>query len=254
MSSSPAQRKLEHRANIEQKAGEFAARVNHTLKAFLACEDDLMHVDASGSRVVVKTVAPEGLVLTVAGSPVFRLGAKYYCELNQANKYLAVENSSFTVFHYATTEPILRYDFIRKPKSDVPSAHINIHTESEALTRAMEDSGKNKRTDRRRAAAAGSARQRPSELHLPLGGPRFRPSLEDVLEMLVVEFAIDCATGWRVSLREGRSLWRDTQIRASVADNPLAAVEALQERGFDVTWPGSVADMPDLRKDKLEQF
>jgi len=152
--SSPAQRKLDHRANIERKAGEFAARVNHTLKAFLGCDDDVMHVDASGNRVVVKAVQPEGLTLTVAGEPLFRLGARYYCELNQANTYLAVEQSTFTVFHFARTEPILRYDFIRKPKSDVPSAHINMHTESAALIAAMEDAGTNKRTKRRRAAAA----------------------------------------------------------------------------------------------------
>jgi hypothetical protein len=249
--NSPAQRKLEHRANIEQKAGEFAARVNHTVKAFLGCDEDVMHVDASGSRVVVKTVQAEGLTLTVRDKPLFRLGAKYYCELNQANTYLAVEQSTFTVFHFARTEPILRYDFIRKPKSDVPSAHINMHTESAALIAAMEDAGRNRRTQRRRATGSPPTA---AQLHLPLGGPRFRPALEDVLEMLVVELAIDCASGWRESLREGRSLWRDTQLRAAVADNTSAAVEALEELGFVVTWPKLPGEWPDLRKDKIEQF
>lgn len=248
--SSPAQRKLDHRASIEQKAGEFAARVNHTLKAFLGCDDDVMHVDASGGRVVVKTVQLEGLTLTVAGNPLFRLAARYYCELNQASTYLAVEQSAFTVFHFAKTEPILRYDFIRKPKGDVPSAHINMHTESAALIAAMEDAGSNRRIQRRRTAGTPRAAQ----LHLPLGGPRFRPALEDVLEMLVVELAIDCANGWRESLREGRSLWRDTQLRAAVADNTSAAVEALEELGFVVNWPKVPDERPDLRKNKIEQF
>jgi hypothetical protein len=249
--SSPAQRKREHRANIEQKAGEFAARVNHTVKAFLGCYADVIHVDASGSRVVVKTVQAEGLTLTVGGRPLFRLGAKYYCEMNEANTYLAVEQSTFTVFHYDRTEPILRYDFIRKPNSDVPSAHINMHTESVALIAAMEDAGNNRRTQRRRAAGSSP---RAAQLHLPLGGPRFRPALEDVLEMLVVELAIDCAPGWRDSLREGRSLWRDTQLRAAVADNAGAAVEALEELGFTVSWQNQSKLRPDLRKDKIEQF
>ncbi len=251
MSSSPAQLKREHKANIEKKAGEFAAQVNHTLKAFLGCEEDLMHVDASGSRVVVKTVNAAGLTLNVEGKPVFRLGAKYYCELNEANTYLAVQQSVFTVFHFARTEPILRYDFLREPRGGVPSAHINMHTESEALIEAMQDAGKNKRTERRKANGSPT---RASQLHLPLGGPRFRPALEDVLEMLVVEFAIDGAKGWKESLREGRSLWRDTQLRAAVADNTGAAAEALEELGFVVTWPGSVADKPPLRTQKLEQF
>jgi hypothetical protein len=249
--SSAAQRKLEHRASVERKAGEFASRVNHTVKAFLGCDDDVMHVDASGARVVVKTVQAEGLTLTVGGEPLFRLGAKYYCELNQANTYLAVEQSIFTVFHFARTEPILRYDFIRKPKSDIPSAHINMHSESAALIQAMNDAGTNKRTQRRRA---GTTRARAAQLHLPLGGPRFRPALEDVLEMLVVELAIDCANGWRQSLREGRSLWRDTQLRAAIADNAGAAVEALEELGFVVNWPAPAGELPPLRRDKLEQF
>ncbi|MGO4250145.1 hypothetical protein AB4Y87_23370 [Paenarthrobacter sp. RAF54_2] len=225
--------------------------MNHTLKAFLGCEEDLMHVDASENRVVVKTISGAGLTLEVEGKPVFRLGAKYYCELNEANTYLAVEQSIFTIFHFDRTEPILRYDFIREPKSDVPSAHINMHTDSEALTKAMEDAGKNKRTERRRASGAPA---KASQLHLPLGGPRFRPALEDVLEMLVVEFAIDRAIGWGESLREGRSLWRDTQLRAAVADNAGAAVEALEELGFMVSWPGPASEKPPLRKQKLEQF
>ncbi|MFX1822186.1 hypothetical protein PV768_20635 [Pseudarthrobacter sp. CC4] len=252
--SSPAQRRQEHRRSIERKAGEFAARVNHTLKAFLGRDDDVVHVDARGSRVVVKTIQGEGLVLTVSGNPVFRLTVRYHCELNQANTYLAVESSAFAIHHHLTTEPIVRYDFIRSPKSSVPSAHINMHTVSEALTRAMEDAGKNRRADRRRLDTAAGTSMRPSQLHLPLGGPRFRPALEDVLEMLVVEFAIDRSVEWRSSLREGRSLWRDTQLRAAVADNPEAAVEALTELGYTVEWLGSTEEKPGLRSQKLEQF
>jgi hypothetical protein len=211
-------------------------------------------VDASQNRVVVSPINPTGIVLNVAGKPVFRLNAKYYCELNEARKYLAVEQSVFTVFHHATTEPILRYDFIRTPSGTVPSAHINMHTQSDALVRAMADAGTSRRTTKRLPKSDGTIRARPSQLHLPLGGPRFRPALEDVLEMLVAEFSIDRATGWQDSLREGRSLWRDTQLRAAVADNTAAAVDALRELGFAVEWQGAPGEWPELRKRKLEQF
>ena len=30
-----------------------------------------------------------------------------------------------------------------------------------------------------------------SDLHIPLGGPRYRPCLEDLLEFLIVEFGLD---------------------------------------------------------------
>lgn len=118
----------------------------------------------------------------------------------------------------------------------------------------MEDAGKSKRADKRRAGLPDGASVRPSLLHLPLGGPQFRPALEDVLEMLVVEFAIDRSPEWRASLREGCSLWRDTQLRAAVADNQEVAVDALAELRFSVEWPGAPEDKPGLRVQKLEQF
>jgi hypothetical protein len=70
--------------------------------------------------------------------------------------------------------------------------------------------------------------------------------------MLVVDFAIDCSPEWAKSLREGRSLWRDTQLRAAVADNTTAAIEALEDLGFTVDWPRSLQEKPDLRIQKLD--
>jgi hypothetical protein len=76
------------------------------------------------------------------------------------------------------------------------------------------------------------------ELHFPVGGPRFRPCLEDVLELLVVEFGVDCSDEGREALRRGRVTWRTLQLATAVRDSPDIAVGTLRELGYTVTWTG----------------
>jgi hypothetical protein len=56
--------------------------------------------------------------------------------------------------------------------------------------------------DSRRGRALANNHSVPAmrELHFPVGGPRFRPCLEDVLEMLVVELGVDCSADAREAL------------------------------------------------------
>ncbi len=76
-----------------------------------------------------------------------------------------------------------------------------------------------------------------AELHFPLGGHRFRPCLEDLLEMLVSEFGVDSTKAGRESLRLGRERWRRQQTRSVVRDAPDEAVAILTELGYDITAP-----------------
>lgn len=65
-------------------------------------------------------------------------------------------------------------------------------------------------------------------MHLPVGGTRSRPCLEDFLEMVIREFRVDAHPGWEERLREGREQWRTLQTRAVVRDSPDAAAEVLR--------------------------
>ncbi len=82
-------------------------------------------------------------------------------------------------------------------------------------------------------------------LHLPVGGDRFRPCLEDVIEFLVVECRFDSTAGWRAAVQAGRERWRRTQTRTVVRDSPGEAAAALRALGYTVAVPGSVADLQD---------
>ncbi|WP_240649499.1 hypothetical protein [Streptomyces sp. Z26] len=90
-----------------------------------------------------------------------------------------------------------------------------------------------------------------SEMHLPVGGHRMRPALEDVLLFLQREFAIDTAQGWRAVLDEHLCNWRDLQLKSAVRDNPEAAAEVLRLLGYQVRSPTVVAPRSDPDRNKL---
>jgi hypothetical protein len=70
--------------------------------------------------------------------------------------------------------------------------------------------------------------------HFPLGGHRFRPCIEDVLQALIAEFDIDTVPGWESALRQGRIEWRRMQALAAVRDCVPDIVALLNDLGYDV--------------------
>jgi hypothetical protein len=90
-----------------------------------------------------------------------------------------------------------------------------------------------------------------AEVHFPLGGRRFRPALEDVLQMLVEEFGIEAVEGWEHRLQSAREAWRRSQIKAAIRDAPEDAAIALRELGYNIAPPDeAVAD----NEDALRQY
>lgn len=76
-----------------------------------------------------------------------------------------------------------------------------------------------------------------SEMHLPVGGHRLRPSLEDVLLFLQREFAIDTQPGWRQVVDEHQREYRLVQMMTAVRDAPESAAAVLRELGYEVAAP-----------------
>ncbi len=76
-----------------------------------------------------------------------------------------------------------------------------------------------------------------SALHIPVGGARFRPCLEDVIQFLLEECQFDHEPGWREAVEAGRAAWRQTQARAVVRDFQREAVDVLEDLGYTVKLP-----------------
>jgi hypothetical protein len=84
-------------------------------------------------------------------------------------------------------------------------AHVQIHAESSALGYLIAFTGTKKPP-------------KTQLLHVPVGGRRFRPSLEDVVEFAVNELAVEPKPGWQERVKEGRRRWFRLQVNAAIRD------------------------------------
>lgn len=197
----------------------------------------------SSERFAVHQSPATGIPLRVGGSPLLTLKVSFKCEWDSHNTFLAVDESVFAVYPGASAagEPLFRYDYQRSPTSkDVPGAHLQVHAHRDAVTYAMARAGRGTKRGRKRSQSTLEETPRLSELHFPLGGSRFRPCLEDLLEMLISEFGIDNNEGALEALRDSREQWRRRQLRVAVRDAPQDAAATLRALGYEVTAPTPV--------------
>lgn len=116
--------------------------------------------------------------------------------------------------------PLLCLDFL-KDANKVPIVHWKVHAERGSMSRLL-------------------ARSNPehvgllSKVHLPLGGARMRPCLEDVLQLCMVEFDIDHHDGAKEAIATGREGWRRAQVGALVRGSPAEAVRVPGELGYRI--------------------
>jgi hypothetical protein len=204
-------------------------------------------VPDDGCFVVRQQPAP-GIPLGVEETTVLRLAARYGCAPDRTGALLAVRRSSVAVRVEATAEPLFRYDYDAGSDGNVPAAHLNVHGHRDELVFAMMAAGHRLRGKARTSAVRRGRVPRVSTPHFPLGGHRFRPAFEDVLEMLVREFGLDARDGWQDAIRAGRERWRGTQLRAAIRDDPASAAVALGDLGYRISAPPSV---PTTQPDRL---
>jgi hypothetical protein len=76
-----------------------------------------------------------------------------------------------------------------------------------------------------------------SSLHIPVGGSRFRPCLEDFIQFLICECKFDARPGWREQVETGRERWRRRQAATVVRDMPEEAARVLRDLGYIVEAP-----------------
>ena len=166
--------------------------------------------------------------------------------------FLRVQTSQFKVFTETGTLPVLRYEYEQaKESGPFPAAHIQFHGSHPDLEQSMAESGRS--TTR---SSSGGRGPNVTDLHLPVGGTRFRPCLEDVLEVLIKEFGIDPlpdrATAL-LALAGGRQEWREKQLRAAMRDDPQTAADQLRLLGYIVRWRRKRPE-PEPRADHLRRI
>lgn len=151
-------------------------------------------------------------------------------------KFLTVQSSRIAVGLLGSDEPLLRYEYIRHPDS-VPSAHLHVHAHRDQFLHGMMLSTSGRPKQRLRKLTQGKLPYL-SQIHFPLGGPRLRPGIEDVLEMLIREFGVKQKADAVEYLAQSRAEWRRLQLRALLARNHSDALDYLRSEGYTVTPPG----------------
>lgn len=216
--------------DLESQARKFAGELTEVLNGTVTHGIRLRsYMDRRGRAVIGYEVSENNPVgdcvpLTISQSPArLYLNVLHTLELDESGTFLTTDKSTYTLQADSDTDPILTYDFVRKPPNKFPEAHIHIHGESDVLHGMLRASGRN--------------RDKPADLHVPVGGRRFRPCLEDIIEFCILERLVTPRDDWQGALNKSRGEYRDRQLRAAVRRNPATAAEVLKRDGWQVTAP-----------------
>jgi hypothetical protein len=204
------------------QARRFADRINSLLNGTIT--DGIrvgvvLEVDGSvcwiGTGVTHSNFAGRCIPLSIGRRPRAHLLAHYTLSLDRDPRYLLVDQSTYELYLDAEGEhSAFHYDYIREPPATYPAAHFQIHASCRALDEIL--------------TASGRAADRVRDLHFPVGGKRYRPSLEDVVEFLVVERLAEPRQGWETVIESHRDEFHRQQLKAAVRNDPDAAREVLE--------------------------
>jgi hypothetical protein len=146
--------------------------------------------------------------------------------------HLVTQDSTYTLSKGFDPVELLHYDYERD-KVGYPDAHIQIAGGSADWDEVL--------------LAVGRPRGGLGKLHLTVGGRRYRPSVEDVIGMLIAEQFLLPKSGTRERLDASRDAFQRRQLRAAIRRDPDAAVLELTAAGYQIVEPdqakspGSVA-------------
>lgn len=191
-------------SNLLAVAQDFANELADLLHQTVV-SDPPIRAQVLGERVLVGAINEEGesvdLPLLIAGERRLDLRISFRCTYDYTGRFLAIEQSEFALLLPTVRHPVVRFDYVRaRPWG---SAHVQLHAESSAIGFLRAHAGKPSETWR---------------LHLPVGGRRFRPSIEDVIEFVIREFAVEAQEGWQQRIDEGRRRWGRLQTQAAIRD------------------------------------
>ncbi|GGF31580.1 hypothetical protein [Subtercola lobariae] len=226
-------------ADLQERVFDFMLEIMEMLAAVIpnglvGLESTLVRARGGGFAVTVEPSEELGLRLDIDGIEAFRLIVQYRLVLSPVSQIMSVDHSTFKINVRGSTRPLFSVDYVRNSGSAVPSAHMNVHAERNDMTAALAATGGRRRGKIYQKRVANGDVPRLGDVHFPVGGHRFRPCLEDVLEMMIIEFGIDTLDGAGSAIREGRGRWRVRQLAAAVCDDPTTAAAELERIGFDV--------------------
>lgn len=209
--------------DLGRLAGEFAQTVQGLLNATVCDGVTIKTIVYQPTRVLVgHGLSKDSLVsqpfrLRVGrGKPHGWLDVSYRLCLDEEGQYLTVVSSYAGLYANDRDRSLLCHvDYERNKTHGYPEAHLQVEGESAALKAWRLTDGTRDRALR--------------DLHFPVGGRRYRPALEDVIEFLVVEKLAAPRPGWQKILNQSRDDFRKRQLRAAIRRDMETAAQAVEE-------------------------
>lgn len=164
-----------------------------------------------------------GVPLSVGGDTLAALRFSYLCRLDATKAYLTIDKSKVWIVALCDSTPIFRWEYLYDADR-VPHSHIQVHGQRGALSHLLSKSGHASPHDM-------------AALHLPTGGARFRPNLEDVIQFLITDCHFDSLPTWRAAVDRERAEYREIQTRAVVRAMADVAADQLVNMGYTVIAP-----------------
>lgn len=210
------------RAEADKFAAELTSLLNKTVTdgiRIVAITDKAGQQARIGYGISPSDLDPCMIPLAFGGkTPRLYLGLLFRMAEDEAGRYPMIRSSVM----YLSPDPdgtrtLLHYDYERDKADDYPEAHLQVCATSVEWEEIMRSYG---------------PRGRPlKKLHLPVGGRRFRPIVEDLIEFLVIEKLAGGRPGWKVHVERGRQGFEERQLRAAVRRRPDIALAILREQG-----------------------
>lgn len=234
---------------LAQGAGEFAELLTGLLNATITVDAEVTSAIVARGDEPYAIVAPgaaesapstprrPAVPLSVAENPADRdraplwLALTFRLVMDPEDRYPAVQTSSVGLV--INPDPTSMRQAVRvEYDRDSPfrsAAHVHVSGVSEEFAYAYATSGQHPR--------------RLDKLHIPVGGRRYRPTVEDFIEFLHDEhIIIDTHDGWREHLRTTRRDFERVQLRAAVRRDPMTAVDGLVDLGYEILAPDHAPD------------
>ena len=156
------------------------------------------------------------------------LKVEFTVSLDDASEFLAVQHSIYGLWVRPDPDPtkirpVFRIEYDRDAHRK-PPAHVHVHAESMELGWIY--------------GTAGLPLSRLSEIHFPVGGRRFRPTIEEFIQFLdQEELYTDWQQGWQDIIGESLKTWRRIQTKANVRRETTSAIQQLEDMGYTITPP-----------------
>jgi hypothetical protein len=228
-------------SNLGAKAKEFKDELTNLLNNTLttgiklaAVIDPLSNQAVIGYGITATDLRPaDKIALTInQKAPRLHLDLLYRVVMDDTGTFLTVFSSYVGLYVPVSSDdglpayrPLLHYDYERE-KTNYTQAHLQIHAHSNDWDRIL---------------PPGRVLER---LHLPVGGLRYRPTLEDVIEFVADEHLAEMHGGyidhkhipapddmpkWKKAVDDGRRGFWEIQLRAAIRRNRQLAQDVLNE-------------------------